>query len=1057
MIEAGVDVKPAKAKRRGRRSADASGRAIDTGHLLADQTEAARGRPLRILLLEDKAADAQTIERELQRAGLAFTVSRVATRAAFFEALEANPPDVVLTDYCLPHYNGAAALEHIRRTRPEVPVVIVTGALGEERAIELLKAGARDYVLKDNLLRLSSAVERAIAVERGIRARKAAERALLDSLKLLGTAERIAHIGGWHWDTGGEAVVWSEELYRIFGRDPTWSPTVAGFLAAVHSEDRDRIEAAIAASVERGASFDVEFRVVRPDGSDRTVATRAEMAHDKTGRVTAMTGTCHDVTEARRAEQKIREEEAKFRGLVEQNVAGVAIVRGDGTVGYANPYFAGLIGCEPAALIGRPLLDIVPEGEQALAAQRLCSQFKADGGFVQIETKMRARDGGERDILVNASPGIFEDKPASIAVVMDITERNRAAQELRDANIIVEQSPIVLFRALAADGFPCVYVSRNVARFGYTTEEVKAGAFKFPDFVHPDDRPAVLAALDRVRRQQEDVFEGDYRIVIRDGSTRWIHDRTVPIRDNAGRVVAYQGTLIDITERKLAERELAAQAALLATEHEASPDGILVVDAAAKIISVNRRFREVFRVPDGISVGEDDRPLLAWAAAQMADRDAFLARVGYLYEHPDESSREELRLTDGRFIDRFTMPMRAAAGDYIGRVWFFRDITDKVQDKLTLQRLNRALRTLSRGNEVVVRAASEQELLNEMCHVIVEQGGYSLAWVGVPLDDPEKTVRPLAWAGDGAEAIIGDLRVTWGDDAEGGGTCGRAIKSGTPQTSQNALADPTMAPWRDYMAKHGLAAAAGLPLKNSEVFGVLMIYAPEADAFDADELRLIGELADDLAYAIRALRDRAKAEEATRRWEASLESTIGAIASTVDMRDPYTAGHQQRVARLAAAIARGLGLPEDQIRGLYLAGVIHDVGKVVTPAEILNKPGKLSSLEFQLIQAHAQAGYDIIKGVNFLWPIAEMVRQHHERLDGSGYPRGLKGEEILREARILAVADVVEAMMSHRPYRPALGLGPALAEIEKGRGRVYDAAAVDACLKLFREKSFRFE
>ena len=209
----------------------------------------------------------------------------------------------------------------------------------------------------------------------------------------------------------------------------------------------------------------------------------------------------------------------------------------------------------------------------------------------------------------------------------------------------------------------------------------------------------------------------------------------------------------------------------------------------------------------------------------------------------------------------------------------------------------------------------------------------------------------------------------------------------------------------------------------------------------------------DVTESWRAERQLAAQEE---RWRKSLEATVGAIASTVEMRDLYTAGHQRRVAVLAAAMARELGLPPDQVDGVYLSGVIHDVGKITVPAEILSKPGRLSPLERQFVEEHAQAGYDILKGIDFPWPIAETVRQHHERLDGSGYPRRLAGEAIAPAARILAVADVVESMMSHRPYRPALGLAAALAEVEAGGGRLYDAAAVAACAGLFREKGFGF-
>lgn len=189
----------------------------------------------------------------------------------------------------------------------------------------------------------------------------------------------------------------------------------------------------------------------------------------------------------------------------------------------------------------------------------------------------------------------------------------------------------------------------------------------------------------------------------------------------------------------------------------------------------------------------------------------------------------------------------------------------------------------------------------------------------------------------------------------------------------------------------------------------------------------------------------------------SMRKTIEAMAATVELRAPYTAGHQRRVAQLAEAIAQELGLPQDEVHGIYLAASVHDIGDIQIPAEILTRPGKLNPIEQQIVQSHARAGYDILKGIDFPWPIAEMVHQHHERMDGSGYPQGLRGEQILLGARVMAVADVVEAMSSHRPYRPSLGLAAALAEIEAHQGQAYDAAVVAACLRLFRERKFVFQ
>ena len=188
--------------------------------------------------------------------------------------------------------------------------------------------------------------------------------------------------------------------------------------------------------------------------------------------------------------------------------------------------------------------------------------------------------------------------------------------------------------------------------------------------------------------------------------------------------------------------------------------------------------------------------------------------------------------------------------------------------------------------------------------------------------------------------------------------------------------------------------------------------------------------------------------------KSALMSAVDVARIMSEMRDPYTAGHQRRVGDLAGAIGTELGLDADRVEGLRVAGNLHDVGKITVPSEILSRPGKLSALEYQMIQAHAQAGYEVLKGVQFPWPLAEVALQHHERLDGSGYPQGLMGDAILLEARIMAVADVVEAIASHRPYRAALGLEAALAEIESGSGCRFDPAVVQACLKLFREKSY---
>jgi putative nucleotidyltransferase with HDIG domain len=177
----------------------------------------------------------------------------------------------------------------------------------------------------------------------------------------------------------------------------------------------------------------------------------------------------------------------------------------------------------------------------------------------------------------------------------------------------------------------------------------------------------------------------------------------------------------------------------------------------------------------------------------------------------------------------------------------------------------------------------------------------------------------------------------------------------------------------------------------------------------------------------------------------------------VESKDPYTAGHQRRVTHLACAIAQGMGLSQDQIEGIRVMGYLHDIGKIAVPAEILSRPGKINEFEFNLVKQHPMSGFEILKQIVFPWPVAQAVAQHHERLDGSGYPSGITGTEIILEARVLAVADVVEAMASHRPYRPAVGIKQALEEIVRHKGTLYDPEAVEACIRLFSEKGYEFD
>ena len=254
---------------------------------------------------------------------------------------------------------------------------------------------------------------------------------------------------------------------------------------------------------------------------------------------------------------------------------------------------------------------------------------------------------------------------------------------------------------------------------------------------------------------------------------------------------------------------------------------------------------------------------------------------------------------------------------------------------------------------------------------------------------------------------------------------------------------------------HGLHAEIRV---DGETQGHLWVYYTEDRPFlIPEEQNLLDAIAGDIGVWLEHKQAEEELRQSYVKLQRALEGTVHTLVSAIEMRDPYTAGHQQRVTQLACTVANEMGLPQKQIEGLRMAGLVHDIGKIDIPAEILSHPGPLNDLQYGLIRAHSQVGYDILKETDFPWPVAQIVLQHHERLDGSGYPQRLSGEEIILEARILAVADVVEAMASFRPYRPSRGLNKALEEISQNRGVLYDPEVVDVCLALFTEKGFTFE
>lgn len=381
-----------------------------------------------------------------------------------------------------------------------------------------------------------------------------------------------------------------------------------------------------------------------------------------------------------------------------------------------------------------------------------------------------------------------------------------------------------------------------------------------------------------------------------------------------------------------------------------------------------------------------------------------------------------------------------------------------------LQKQNWALLAHAKASLALVRSNNRDELISGVCNAIVNQSPYILAWVGLAMHDNLKTVQVIGSHGVAADYAKG-IDVKWSPDTSAGkGPTGQCIQTSLPVLILDTENDLRFLPWRERSKPYGIRSVIAVPIKDHEpqAIAALTVYANLPNAFGEVEIQLFESLAKEIGFGLAAIEKQRLLDEEIKERERlndqlikTLNSTIEAMSKTMEWRDPYTAGHQKKVALLSQAIARKLGWGEERIKGLYLAALVHDLGKIATPSEILTKPSMLTETELALIKEHPKTGYDILKDIPFTWPIAQAVYQHHERIDGSGYPNQLVGDAIIPEAKILAIADTIESMTSHRPYRPGLGLEKAILQVKSEAGKTLDPAICEVACQLIEQDEFQ--
>ena len=809
------------------------------------------------------------------------------------------------------------------------------------------------------------------------------------------------------------------------------------------------------------------------------------------------------ISDQHRAESQLKASEERFRILFETAPVGIAIHR-KGRNLFVNQVYVAMHGYESSTeLIGKPVSNLLPPKCRHVIGNNI--KKRESGGTVpgSYETIGLRKDGSTFPLFVQATSMQLLDGPANVAFLTDITVQKQAEASLQKrvaSQVLLLEITNNFNNIIIPDIDDMINTTlRMIGEYDHDDRSF-IGVFSHHECNISNNyewcAPGISSGIASVRGMKVSEY------------TWWTHNlRSLEY--------TYIPQVTDLPPEARAEKELLqAQSiqsliavpmlledeilgylgfASVRSEKTWSEDSILILKAVADIISkalLRKKFALALQASENYyrTIFEN-----TGAATMIIEDDMTISMVneecqrisGYRKEELiskkwiDFISGDKLETMQEyhcmRRINPADVPLKyqtrildrggkhkdgLVAVDIIPgtkkSVATFVDLTE-------FKRIDRALKAISAVNIAMIQAENETDLLQKVCQKIVEVGGYSLVWVALLQADQQQTVQPAAYHGAN-NGYLAKVNVDLQDYKRRQDPIATAVRTGQPLVCRDLQKNVAL-PWLKDALRCGFKSIMAIPLMaDNKAFGALGIYSNETDQFDSDEESLLIEMANDLGYAIMSMRTRTQHKLTTQELEKSLEKMkrilmqeVSSLGTALMIRDPYTSGHQRRVVRLAAAIAEEMGCSMDQIEGITVAGNLHDIGKINIPSEILSKPGKLSDLEFAIVKTHSLAGYEIIKDIEFPWPVAEVIMQHHERMNGSGYPQGLAGEDILTEARIVAVADVVEAMFSHRPYRAALGMDRALEEIVLNKGILYDADVVDACLMVIQKKGFKME
>lgn len=725
---------------------------------------------------------------------------------------------------------------------------------------------------------------------------------------------------------------------------------------------------------------------------------------------------------ARRAANSARHTlDSKVSGILPDNVSAIhknkggcfrivaelspdtILVHQQGTILYINKAGMRLLGEKNRSnIIGKNLMTYVhPEAREKVARQ--LAEHESNGKTMRfVKQDLRLANGTNLNAEVFSTPGIFEGKQGRHVIVRNLAERKKLEEDIAYS----EHKFKTLFEH-AGDGI--IYVDKTgtvvdanseMERiFGYSRQELVGKHFTDLPIVRFEDLPRASEIFETLNAGGPPMRLLEFELIDKDGNQVWTETSTRSVKRNGG-IDGILAIIRNVTERKLAEKGIRTASRLWQTTFDSLADLVSVNSRDCTFLRVNKAFCQVFNVTAEDVIGKKCHQV-------VHGKDACVLKCPHatVLKTKQPAVSEMFDPIIGKQIEISASPMFDSQGEVSGSTHIIKDITRRKNVEHKLRESEELHRTLIESSSDCI--------------------------CSLDLDGNFLYMSPVGLASH-AMSSVAEVK---------GKHC-------------TELAEP---PYHGLLKRKLKEAKKGKPVRFQ--------YESQTSAgvkWFESTLTLIKDDSGNTLRFLRISRDitssktaETKLKQTVERLEKTFEATISSLTSMIEKRDPYTAGHQQRVSKLAATIAKEMGLSENQVAALRVAALVHDIGKINIPAEILSKPGELTDTELKIIQTHPEISYEILKPFTFPWAVADIVLQHHERINGSGYPNALSGDEIVPEARILAVADVVEAMSSHRPYRPAHGLDKALREIESNAGTLYDPEVVQACLASIKKSGLK--